>query len=112
MQYFIELDGLKYATDAQGYLLDASVWSEKLAFKIALIDEIELNAEQLAIVNLARDFYKEFNTTPSIRMLVKFVSQQFGKEKGNSIYLQTLFPKGVALQVSKIAGLPKPSKCL
>ena len=31
---------------------------------------------------------------------------------GNSRYLYRLFPKGPARQASKLAGLPKPAKCL
>lgn len=45
-------------------------------------------------------------------MLVKAVSQKFGEDKGNSRYLQRLFPEGPAKQATKLAGLPKPAKCL
>ena len=37
---------------------------------------------------------------------------EYGEEKGNSRYLQRLFPGGPAKQISKIAGLPKPVKCI
>ena len=45
-------------------------------------------------------------------MLVKTMAQKFGEEKGTSRYLQRLFPDGPAKQATKIAGLPKPAKCL
>jgi tRNA 2-thiouridine synthesizing protein E len=57
-------------------------------------------------------FYLEFNTSPAIRMLVKAMANKFGEEKGNSRYLYRLFPKGPAKQATKIAGLPKPVKCI
>ncbi|HAV2409472.1 TPA: TusE/DsrC/DsvC family sulfur relay protein, partial [Escherichia coli] len=51
-------------------------------------------------------------TSPAIRMLVKAMANKFGEEKGNSRYLYRLFPKGPAKQATKIAGLPKPVKCI
>jgi tRNA 2-thiouridine synthesizing protein E len=47
-----------------------------------------------------------------MRVLVKAMANEFGPEKGNSRYLFKLFPKGPAKQATKIAGLPKPAKCL
>ncbi|MGB0835445.1 MAG: TusE/DsrC/DsvC family sulfur relay protein, partial [Psychrobium sp.] len=38
--------------------------------------------------------------------------KEFGPEKGNSRYLYSLFPKGPAKQATRIAGLPKPAKCI
>ena len=40
------------------------------------------------------------------------MANKFGEEKGNSRYLYRLFPKGPAKQATKIAGLPKPVKCI
>ncbi len=59
-----------------------------------------------------QEFYKEFNTSPAVRMLVKAMEKKYGPEKGNSRYLFKLFPKGPAKQATKLAGLPKPAKCL
>jgi len=47
-----------------------------------------------------------------VRMLVKAMAKKYGEEKGNSRYLFRLFPDGPAKQATKIAGLPKPAKCL
>jgi len=47
-----------------------------------------------------------------MRMLIKSIQKEIGKSKMNSIYLFKLFPKGPAKQASKIAGIPKPVKCL
>ncbi|ENR5392529.1 TPA: TusE/DsrC/DsvC family sulfur relay protein [Providencia rettgeri] len=99
-------------TDAQGYLLDSQQWSEELIPLLAQQEDIEITNEHLEIIHFVRNFYLEFNTSPAIRMLVKAVSQQFGEEKGNSRYLYRLFPKGPAKQATKLAGLPKPVKCI
>jgi tRNA 2-thiouridine synthesizing protein E len=68
--------------------------------------------EHWEVVRFVREFYLEFNTSPAIRMLVKAMANKFGEEKGNSRYLYRLFPKGPAKQATKIAGLPKPVKCI
>ena len=99
-------------TDAQGYLINSQQWSEELIPQLAEQENIELTNEHLEIIRFVRSFYLEFNTSPAIRMLVKAVSQQFGEEKGNSRYLYRLFPKGPAKQATKLAGLPKPVKCI
>lgn len=108
----IELNQTSYLTDESGYLKNLDDWSVELAEKIAEKEQIQLTAEHWEIIWLVRDFYQEYKTSPAIRMLVKAMSQKFGEEKGNSRYLQRLFPDGPAKQATKIAGLPKPAKCL
>lgn len=102
----------EFETDNDGYLKDPSQWSEGLAEVIALQEGITLSPEHWEVVRFVRDFYLEFNTSPAIRMLVKAMAKAFGEEKGNSRYLYRLFPKGPAKQATKIAGLPKPVKCI
>lgn len=108
----IELNGQHYPTDEEGYLKNLDDWSEALAIEIAKQDNIELSEAHWEIVRFIREFYQEYKTSPAIRMLVKSLAQRFGEEKGNSRYLQRLFPAGPAKQATKIAGLPKPAKCL
>lgn len=105
-------EGQQYETDSEGYLKDPQQWQESLAPIIAAKESIELSAEHWEVVRFVRDFYLEFNTSPAIRMLVKAMAAKFGEEKGNSRYLYRLFPKGPAKQATKIAGLPKPVKCI
>ncbi|WP_434086647.1 TusE/DsrC/DsvC family sulfur relay protein [Shewanella aegiceratis] len=99
-------------TDPQGYLKNVSDWNEQLAVLIATEEEITLTPAHWEVVHFVRDFYMEFKTSPAIRVLVKAIGQKLGAEKGNSKYLYTLFPLGPAKQATKIAGLPKPAKCI
>ncbi|CAM4202057.1 sulfurtransferase TusE [Klebsiella pneumoniae] len=99
-------------TDSEGYLKDTTQWSEAMAEVIAAQEGITLAVEHWEVVRFVREFYLEFNTSPAIRMLVKAMANKFGEEKGNSRYLYRLFPKGPAKQATKIAGLPKPVKCI
>lgn len=109
---FIQFNKQQIPTDKEGYLKNMGDWSESLAIVIAKNDGVELSQEHWEIIHFVRDFYQEYKTSPAIRMLVKSLAQKFGEEKGNSRYLQRLFPDGPAKQATKIAGLPKPAKCL
>ena len=105
-------EGNEIETDSEGYLKDTTQWSEAMAEVIAAQEGITLAVEHWEVVRFVLEFYLEFNTSPAIRMLVKAMANKFGEEKGNSRYLYRLFPKGPAKQATKIAGLPKPVKCI
>ncbi|MEM0514436.1 TusE/DsrC/DsvC family sulfur relay protein [Pseudoalteromonas sp. YIC-827] len=108
----IEFNGQQLETDKEGYLLDSSQWSRELAPIIAATENIELSDAHWEVVFFVREFYEEFDTSPAIRMLVKAMAKKLGEDKGNSKYLYKLFPKGPAKQATKIAGLPKPARCI
>ena len=110
--HHLQFNGQLIETDAQGYLRHSEQWSEALALVLAEKEGIVLEDPHWEVVRFVREFYLEFNTSPAIRMLVKAMANKFGEEKGNSRYLYRLFPKGPAKQATKIAGLPKPVKCI
>ncbi|MBQ4812951.1 TusE/DsrC/DsvC family sulfur relay protein [Pseudoalteromonas luteoviolacea] len=99
-------------TDKEGYLLNHQDWSEALAPVIAEGENIILTDAHWEVIKFVRNFYEEYGTSPAIRMLVKAIAKKLGEDKGKSIYLYKLFPKGPAKQATKIAGLPKPAKCI
>ncbi|RAJ96442.1 TusE/DsrC/DsvC family sulfur relay protein [Aliidiomarina maris] len=108
----IEFNGKAYETDKHEYLLNIDDWSQELATHIASLEQIEMTPAHWEVVQFVRDFYLEYETSPAMRVLVKAVKQSMGEEKGSSRYLYTLFPKGPAKQATRIAGLPKPAKCI
>lgn len=109
---FLQFNDQQIPTDESGYLKNLEDWSASLAIVIADKEGITLSEAHWEIIYFVREFYQEYKTSPAIRMLVKALSQKFGAEKGNSRYLQRLFPEGPAKQATKIAGLPKPARCL
>lgn len=98
--------------DKNGYLLDHTLWSMALAQSLADEEKVIMTDAHWEVVTFVRNFYEEFDTSPAIRLLVKAMAKQLGEDKGNSKYLYKLFPKGPAKQATKIAGLPKPAKCI
>lgn len=100
------------AVNDEGFLLDRHQWSTAIASELANKEGIHLSAEHFEILHLLRDYYAQFDSSPAMRALVKYVGIKLGKEKGNSLYLLSLFPGSPAKIASKLAGLPKPDNCL
>ena len=98
--------------DKQGFLINLDDWNEGLACEIAKEERITITAAHWEIIYILRNFYQTYTLSPAMRILVKLVKDQLGAEKGNSIYLLSLFPGSPAKIASKIAGLPKPTNCL
>lgn len=98
--------------DKEGYLLNLDTWNEQVAEALAREEGIELSAEHWALIELIRDFYRSYEVSPAMRVLVKHTGQRLGEDKGNSLYLLQLFPGSPAKVLAKIAGLPRPTHCL
>ncbi len=99
-------------TDKEGYLNCLDEWSTEVAALLAEREDISLGDEHWQLIHLIRKFYERFEVSPAMRVLVKQVREEFGVEKGNSIYLLKLFPGSPAKLLAKIAGLPRPTNCL
>jgi|TARA_Y100000310_G_scaffold340539_1_gene436637 tRNA 2-thiouridine synthesizing protein E len=102
---------LPVPTDKQGHLKNLSDWSPDVARQLAESEDIELTEAHWEIIHLIRDYYKHFKISPAMRVLVKAVREKLGPQRGRSIHLMLLFPDSPARQISKIAGLPKPTNC-
>ena len=98
--------------DKEGFLINLNDWNETVAIELANNDHLQLINDHWLIINFLREFYENYKTAPPMRVLVKTLAKQLSKEKGNSLYLNQLFPGGLLKQGSKIAGLPKPTRCM
>ena len=98
--------------DEHGFLKNHTLWNKELALMLAESEGIELTAAHWGIIELLRAYYEEFDASPANRSLVKYTKNNLGPEKGNSIYLMSLFPGSPTRLASRIAGLPKPKNCL
>ena len=107
-----DVNGTAVEHDEEGYITDLSTWTKELADVIAKEEKIDMNDEHWLIVNFLRDYYEEYQIAPAVRVLIKAVKKEWGKEKGNNTYMYELFPYGPAKQACKIAGLPKPTGCV
>ena len=108
----IEVDGKTYETDEEGYLINLAEWNTDVANFIAKTENIEMSDQHWEVVNFLREYFDEYQIAPAVRVLTKSIGKKLGAEKGNSEYLNSLFPYGPGKQAGKIAGLPKPTGCI
>lgn len=100
------------AFDKEGFLRHLQDWSPAVAEQIAAGEGIDLGEAHWELIDLLRDYYREFDSSPAMRPLVNYCKVKLGPDKGRSAYLMSLFPGSPAKLGSKIAGLPKPENCL
>ena len=106
------VDGTLLETTGEGFLCDAGQWNGRVAEELARAESIELSEAHWEILFFIRNYYLQFKHLPNARMFVAAIRKQFGEDKGDSRYLQKLFPEGPLKYPCKIAGLPNPPTCL
>lgn len=106
------IDGVCHAVNDQGFLVDASVWDERVALQLAARENIQLTDKHWEIIRFIRVYYQQYKHLPNARMFTKAIAKALGEDKGNSRYLHQLFPDGPLKYACKLAGLPKPPGCL
>ena len=97
--------------DPEGFLVELDDWSESVAIAIAAQDDIVLSDDHWRVVFAVRDFFEHFESSPSMRQLVRFLKSDHA-DIASSVALLKLFPGSPAKYAAKIAGLPKPENCL
>lgn len=98
--------------DKDGFLIDHLSWDKETALQMAQNESLKLTEQHWELIYLIRNFYREFDLSPAMRPLAKYIKLNLGAEKASSIYLMKLFPQSPAKLLSKIAGLPRPENCL
>jgi tRNA 2-thiouridine synthesizing protein E len=91
--------------DDDGFMVDATAWTEEIGFAVAAALEIELTERHWVVINFARGEFEANGDAPTLRKITK-VAGVPTKE------LYSLFPGGPAKIAAQIAGLPKPTGCI
>jgi TusE/DsrC/DsvC family sulfur relay protein len=98
--------------DEKGYLLDWQAWTPEVASTMAAEDGMSLLDDHWVVLDIFREYFKQYEIEPPMRALVQRVRKVLGEEKGNSRYLYQLFPAGPGTQACRYSGLPRPVSCL
>jgi len=93
---------------ANGRLANLDDWNEDVAKELAARDNLILTDDHWTVINAMRDYYAEFNVSPIKKLLLRDLRRCSGERPFDDDYLAELFPQGVLVQGSKIAGLPIP----
>jgi TusE/DsrC/DsvC family sulfur relay protein len=97
--------GNTVASDAEGYLVDPTQWSEDFAEKVAQSEGIALTEEHWKTIRFMREWLDEHGVAPDARHVMKFLS---GDRDAGRTRMFELFPYGYVKQACKIAGMKKP----
>ena len=99
--------GKEVQVNDEGFMTDPSEWNKEVAAAIAAEEGItELTEAHWKIIEFCRDSAAKMNgAAPTLRQITTGTGVST-KE------LFTLFPKGPAKKVAKIAGLRKPEGCV
>lgn len=104
----LEVDGVTIETNPNGYLLELSDWSEKVAEAIAAKEGIELTQRHWDLIHYLRDEYVNNNENqPNTRTIVKAMQQLWDDRKVDAKTVYDLFPLDPSKQGGRIAGLPE-----
>ena len=109
----VVLAGIELEVDDDGYLKHLQDWSPDIAQALAQQQQLTLTQAHWEIINAIRDFYSQYQRSPTTRVLLKYLAQQLGAQKSSCIYVMQLFGGGTpAKSIAKLAGLPKPPNCI
>jgi tRNA 2-thiouridine synthesizing protein E len=98
-------DTSAFQTDAEGYLIDPSDWSEQFAEAVARSEGIALTEEHWRVIRFMRQWLDEHGVMPDARHVMKFLA---GDREAGRARMFALFPYGYVKQACKIAGMRKP----
>lgn len=104
--------------DADGHLADPAAWTEAIAAEFATGAGIALGPEHWRVIRALRQFHAATGVAPSMRPLVRLLREGDLADLASSVALLRLFPSlpgkpaSPAAVAAKIAGLPRPDKCL
>ncbi len=98
--------GISVDVNEEGFMIHPAQWNEQIAVEIAKEEGIaELNPEHWKIIQFCRQSAGASGKAPTLRQIT--IGTGISTKD-----LFTLFPKGPAKKVARIAGLGKPEGCV
>ncbi len=93
---------------SDGRLARLSDWNEAMAEELASLDGLKLGPDHWTVIKTMREYYHDYRVSPVKKLLKRNLRKETGSDRFTDQYLDELFPGGVQLQGTKIAGIPAP----
>ena len=71
----MDFQGKQIEVDDDGYLLNLDDWNKDLADALAKQDGMEFTDSHWEVVNFLREYYKQYQIAPMIKILVKEIGK-------------------------------------
>jgi tRNA 2-thiouridine synthesizing protein E len=97
------LDTIEF--DDEGFMVDASAWTEEIGRAIADALEVDLTDRHWQVINFSRSDFEANGEPPTLRRITQ-------QTEVNMKEMYQLFPDGPAKLAANIAGLQKPTGCI
>jgi len=98
--------GRNVQVNEEGFMTNPAEWTKEIAVELAKEEGmVELSSDHWKVIDFARQKAAESGASPTLRT----ITSNAGVTTKD---LFTLFPKGPAKKVAKIAGLGKPEGCV
>jgi TusE/DsrC/DsvC family sulfur relay protein len=102
----MQVEGREIQFDNDGFMLEPDLWDAEVAAAIANEEGIEeLSDKHWALVNFIREYWKEHDLAPPVRLLCSELNLSVRE-------VFKLFTSGPARGACRVAGLPKPDGCV
>lgn len=101
-------ENMDFEVLADGRLANMDEWDEGVATVLAGRDGISLTDDHWSVIHLMCKYYEDYHVSPVKKLLMRELERNLATDRFDADYLQELFPVGVLVQGTKIAGIPVP----
>lgn len=106
--HFVEVDGRRLELRVDGRLQHLGDWTPQVAVALAAREGLALVVQHWKVLNAMRDYYAAYNVSPVKKLLKRALKESGSAALSSDAALDELFPSGVLVQGSRIAGVPLP----
>jgi len=102
-----QIDNREVEFNDSGFMMDFDEWDDEIANALAAADELELTEDHWTVISFIRDFFGEYEITPSVNAVIKSVGDSIRGQDGAANVIDQLFPLDGYNQACRLAGLPE-----
>ena len=86
----VDVKGKTIEVDEDGFLANLDDWSTDVANYFAEVEGLQMTDQHWEVVNFLREYYKQYQIAPMIKILVKEIGKKLGAEGEYQVPLRAL----------------------